>query len=256
MTAADVLSSFCTCSALSLDYGPQKVSVSGDSFVVLGDDRCLHIVTRVGGNLQQTHRVTLPQPQGWWLSAVQLPGPLYAVLDRALPGRVVCVDRKGEVRHTVYSRDTSPGYQNLYLPQYMTTEQCGRLLVADTNNDGVKLVSASGSFLQRVVTAKDDGVWFPQCLCQDADSGLLAVGHRDSDTTDRGSDTEPQCRCSSTELRAATDRLFAEKTFVRRAITGDFYDFFYGESSFQRFLCFISLFVYGRAASQFVFLPP
>ena len=98
----------------------------------LVDDQCLHIVTRVGGSLQQTHRVTLPQPRGrWWLSAVQLPGPLYAVLDRAPSGRVVCVDREGEVRHTVYSRDTSPGYQDLYFPHYMTTEQCGRLLLAD-----------------------------------------------------------------------------------------------------------------------------
>ena len=179
------MSSFCTCSALSLDYGPEAVSVSGDSFVVTGDDWCLHIVTRVGGSLQQTHRVTLPQPRGdWWLSAVQLPGPLYAVLDRAHSGRVVCVDREGEVRHTVYSRDTSPGYQHLSDPDYMTTEQCGRLLLADTENDGVQLVSASGSFLQRVVTGKDDGVWHPHRLCQDADSGLLAVGHRDSDTTD------------------------------------------------------------------------
>ena len=97
--------------------GPERVSVSGDSFVVTGDDRCLHIVTRVGGSLQETHSVTLPQPQGvCWESAVQLPGPLYAVLDYAFSGRVVCVDREGEVRHTVYSRDTSPGYQDLSLP--------------------------------------------------------------------------------------------------------------------------------------------
>ena len=181
------MSSFCTCSKLSLDYWPVAVSVSGDSFVVTGrDDRCLHIVTRVGGSLQQTHRVTLPPPRGDWVSAIQLPGPLYAVLDCAPPGRVVCVDREGEVRHTVYSWDTSPGYQSLYLPRYMTTEQCGRLLVADTDH-GVPLVSASGSFLQRVVTGKDDGVWGPQRLCQDADSGLLAVGHS-SDTTDSDSD--------------------------------------------------------------------
>ena len=179
------MSCFCTCSALSLDW-PLRVSVSGDSFVVTGSDhkadRCLHIVTRVGGSLQQTHRVTLPQPRGWgWVSAVQLPGPLYAVLDYALSGRVVCVDREGKVRHTVYSRDTSPGYQHLFFPRYMTAEQCGRLLLADTGNHGVQLVSASGSFLQRVVTAKDDGVWRPRRLCQDADSGLLAVGHSDSE---------------------------------------------------------------------------
>ena len=92
----------------------------------------------------------------------------------------MCVDREGEVRHTVYSRDTSPGYQHLCVPRYMTTEQCGRLLIADTRNHDVQLVSASGSFLQRVVTGKDDGVWGPRCLCQDADSGLLAVGHFDT----------------------------------------------------------------------------
>ena len=188
MTAADVLSSFCTCSALSLDYTPRTVSVSGDSFVVTGDDQCLHIVTRVGGSLQQTHRVTLPQPQGLWVSAVQLPGPLYAVLDCARSGRVVCVDREGEVRRTVYSQDTSPGYQHLFSPFYMTAEQCGRLLLADFLNHRVQLVSASGSFLQFVVTGKDDGVWYPQRLCQDADSGLLAVGHWDSDTRDSDSD--------------------------------------------------------------------
>ena len=219
------MSSFCTCSTLSLDYWPRTVSVSGDSFVVTGsdecqhfvvtgrgddfvmvcDDWCLHIVTRQpGGSLQETHSVRLPQPQGdntgwasavqlgpqpqgWgWESAVQLPGPLYAVLDYAPSGRVVCVDREGKVRHTVYSqdRDSSPGYQQLYFPDYMTAEQCGRLLLADTRNHGVQLVSASGSFLQRVVTGNDDGVWIPMRLCQDADSGLLAVGHLDSDTTD------------------------------------------------------------------------
>ena len=204
------MSSFCTCSALSLNYVPAAVSVSGDSFVVTGDglDRCLHIVTRVGGSLQQTHRVTLPQPQGYcWASAVQLPGPLYAVLDCAVDsGHVVCVDREGEVRHTVYSedtsRDSSPGYQDLSRPRYMTTEQCGRLLLADYWNHCVQLVSASGSFLQLVVTAKDDGVWEPERLCQDADSGLLAVGHSDSDTTD--SDTGGRPTVSVFKYRASS----------------------------------------------------
>ena len=172
------------------------MSVSGNDVVVTGSDRCLHIVTKVGGSLQQTHRI-LPQPRGRWESVVQLPGPLYAVLDCAFSGGVVCVDREGEVRHTVYRQDTSPGYQDLSFPLYMTTEQCGRLLLADSNNHDVQLVSASGSFLQRVVTAKDDGVLLPRRLCQDADSGLLAVGHFDSDTTYRPTVSVFKYRASS-----------------------------------------------------------
>ena len=79
-----------------------------------------------------------------------------------------------------------------------------------------------------------------------------------SDTVTPQTETpqDPQCRCSSTELRAATDRLFPEKKLCSPSDNRRLLWLFYGESSFQRFLCFISLFVSGRAASQFVFLPP
>ena len=133
---------------------------------------------------RRTESLCLNHRVPWWLSGVQLSGPRYAVLDYTDPGSVVCVDREGEVQHTGYSRDTSPGYQSVHRPHYMTTEQCGRLLVADSFNHRIQLVSASGTFLQHVVTGKDDGVWRPGCLCQDADSGLLVVSHRDSGDTD------------------------------------------------------------------------
>ena len=159
---------------------------------------------------------------GW--SAVQLPGPLYAVLDLAASGRVVCVDREGEVRHTVYSQDTSPGYQDLYLPEYMTTEQCGRLLLADTYNDCVQLVSASGSFLQRVVTAKDDGVWLATVSVSGC--GQRAAGCRTQRQRHLAHRQRHSVSVQVPSFELPLIDFFLKKNFVRRAITGDFYDLF------------------------------
>lgn len=160
--------------------------MSRDAIVITGhDDHCLHIYSRDGSSVQEMHTVTSPKPQGrWWLIGVHLAGPQYAVLDGVDPGRVVCVDRDGQLPHTIYNQATSPGYQHLNHPVYMIAEQSQGLSIADRGNHSVQLVSASGTFLQHVVTREDDGVWLPWRLSEEEDSGLLVVGPWESEDTD------------------------------------------------------------------------
>ena len=161
-----MLSVFVGCRKMSLEYKPLGVSVTGDVVVVTdGDVDRLHVYQSAGaGLLRETHTVTLPPPQSECLSGVlwAAASPLYAALDWA--SGVLWVDSAGAVQGQYSEEQAGDQYQRLWVPQHMVAERSQRLLVADTNNHRVQLVSGAGRFLRHVLTGREHGVWRPYRL--------------------------------------------------------------------------------------------
>ena len=96
----------------------------------------------------------------------------FVILDHSDPGRVHWADSQGRVTNT-YGQGDGEGLGN---PWHMVRGSQGQLVVADTSNNRLHLVDASGQLSCYLLT-DSDGIQHPHCMWLDETTSLLYVAH-------------------------------------------------------------------------------
>ena len=131
---------------ISLQYRPTHVSPGFPSGLIVADDvGSVHVLD---ANWMETLSIPLPErtPSLAPVSSALQTGGGYVILYSGGGGLVCWYDKRGQETHS-YDGYSDP----LNAPQHMVAEFGGRLLLADTFNKRIRLLSNDGQLLERAL---------------------------------------------------------------------------------------------------------